>query len=421
MKAEAFTIFEQLIPDLHDAGVGWKGTCYRCKEKTFLLKVHGRNHVDPTCANCSKEELVAEAKRLTGRAQSAPTNGNGNGKHETSESIVRPWSSARSLLDKKLHPLKWIVPGILPEGLTLFGGRPKQGKSWGLLGISIAVANGGRAFGKISVEPGWVLYLALEDGERRLQDRMRSILKGSPEPEYLDWANEWPSLAPPGMIASPENPDCISQLQWWLDEHQDARLVVLDTFQKLKRSTKNGGNGNSYEQDYEVMSPLQRLAVERRIALVLCTHTRKPGAGPGKANTDFLDEIQGSTGITGSADTIMGLQKTREEQQVCLSVRGRDVDEQDYLIEWDRDTCDWVLLGQAQQYRATAMRQAILQCLAASTTPLHYREVAARIGKSSTKEIEVVKMTLWRMSGQQQVVTTGEGRYIAVKRDNRLL
>src|SRR5204863_5959835 len=125
----------------------------------------------------------------------------------------------------ELPPLEWIVPGVIPEGLTIFGGRPKQGKSWGIYGVGLAVATGGRAFGKIAVPQGEVLYLALEDGERRLQARMLSLLKGEPAPEAFSWAITWPKLAPPGQFPTPESPDCLSYMRWWLDEHAAARVI----------------------------------------------------------------------------------------------------------------------------------------------------------------------------------------------------
>lgn len=61
-------------------------------------------------------------------------------------------------------PLRYSVPGVVPEGLTLLVGPPKAGKSWLALAVLLAVASGGRALGKLRVgAPRRVLYLALED------------------------------------------------------------------------------------------------------------------------------------------------------------------------------------------------------------------------------------------------------------------
>jgi RecA-family ATPase len=82
--------------------------------------------------------------------------------------------TAAELMAFEFPEARWAVPGIIPEGVTLLAGKPKQGKSWASLGISIAVATGGEALGKVRVERGEVLYLALEDNPRRLQSASRS-------------------------------------------------------------------------------------------------------------------------------------------------------------------------------------------------------------------------------------------------------
>ncbi|MGZ6969310.1 MAG: AAA family ATPase [Acidimicrobiia bacterium] len=94
--------------------------------------------------------------------------------------------SARDLLAADFPPIKWAVDGVLADGLNLVAGSPKVGKSWLALGLAIAVASGGRALGKIPVERGDALYLALEDPPRRLKRRLEIILAGSPAPLALD-------------------------------------------------------------------------------------------------------------------------------------------------------------------------------------------------------------------------------------------
>src|SRR5258708_5622000 len=72
-------------------------------------------------------------------------------------------------------PIKYIVPGIFVEGLPLFAGKPKIGKSWMLLHAGVAVARGGFTLGELKCIEGDVLYCALEDNERRLQSRMTKL------------------------------------------------------------------------------------------------------------------------------------------------------------------------------------------------------------------------------------------------------
>jgi len=93
--------------------------------------------------------------------------------------IVEPYLStttAMELMTTKFDDPGWAVPKIIPEGVSLLVGASKIGKSWLALDLAIAVASGGRFLGHIEVEAGEVLYLALEDTKRRLQNRLKTLL-----------------------------------------------------------------------------------------------------------------------------------------------------------------------------------------------------------------------------------------------------
>src|SRR5215218_278488 len=85
--------------------------------------------------------------------------------------------SAAELQHMRFPPIKYVVPGYIAEGLTLFAGKPKLGKSWLLLHAAIAVARGGYTLGDVECVEGDVLYCALEDNKRRLQSRMSKLVQ----------------------------------------------------------------------------------------------------------------------------------------------------------------------------------------------------------------------------------------------------
>ena len=105
-----------------------------------------------------------------------------NGKPET--------FTAAALMALELPPVRWAVPGVVPEGVTLLAGKPKLGKSWFTLGLGVATSTGGVALGTKRVEQGECLYLALEDNRRRLQKRLDKLLSGAKPPERLHIALE---------------------------------------------------------------------------------------------------------------------------------------------------------------------------------------------------------------------------------------
>ena len=109
--------------------------------------------------------------------------------------------SAIELMQKEYEPIRWTVPGLIPEGLILLAGKPKVGKSWLALHLCHAVAfeSGGFALGQIEVEPGKAVYYGLEDSERRLQERLKGISCGLPIPGNLFISNHLERLDAGGL------------------------------------------------------------------------------------------------------------------------------------------------------------------------------------------------------------------------------
>jgi len=135
-----------------------------------------------SAGGCQLSPQHEELRRFRGRA--ARVNGNGAGHHPVSDAPTKAkadldwWRSklidVQELCDRAFAPLKYVVPGLFPEGVTLLASRPKMGKSWLLLQVTTAVAGGKSTLTAGDQPPpvGDVLYLALEDNPRRLQRRL---------------------------------------------------------------------------------------------------------------------------------------------------------------------------------------------------------------------------------------------------------
>src|SRR5215213_728206 len=294
--------------------------------------------------------------------------------------------SATELMRLELPAVKWAVPDVLPEGVTILAGKPKMGKSWLGLGLCVSVAAGGRALGKIGVERGGALYLGLEDRERRLQKRLRKILGERDVPHGLDVAWEWPQLDHGGVEA----------LDSWLEAHPDTRLVVIDTLKKIR--PRDGQSRSVYDLDYEALEPLLPLAAEYGVAMLVVHHLRKLEAG------DPFDMISGSTGLTGGVDGALVLKRDRGKQDATLAVDGRDIEEPSELaLRWDADIASWSLMGDAEEFRISEERQAILDALRSAGVPLAPKEIAERIERPDGN----VRKLLHGMRDDGQVVQHG--------------
>ncbi|MBF9031163.1 AAA family ATPase, partial [Rhodobacterales bacterium HKCCE3408] len=146
--------------------------------------------------------------------------------------------SARELQSTEFPPVSWVVDGMLPEGVTLFAGKPKLGKSWLALQIGYGVSETGEVLGR-PAKQGSVLYAALEDNHRRLKKRMERVaLSADTWPDRFLFSTEWPRLDGGGLEA----------FQAWVDATPDARLLIVDTLATVRPAT--GGRDSQYQSDY---------------------------------------------------------------------------------------------------------------------------------------------------------------------------
>lgn len=298
---------------------------------------------------------------------------------------------ADDLAGREFPPLRWIVPELLPEGLTILGGKAKMGKSWLVLGLAIAVAAGGRAIGSIAVEGGPVLYLALEDGPRRTQARLRMLLGEEAPPANLAFAFDWPALDEGGADA----------LDAWLIAHPGARLIVIDTLKRVR--ARESGRERLYDADYDAIKPLQELAKARGVAIVVTHHLRKVDAD------DPVDSLSGSTGLSASADGIHILYRSRGSADATLHVQGRDLPrDQQLALRWDETTALWSLVGDADTYKAGQERAAILEVLKEANGPVRPRDIADALERPSG----VIRRLLWSMVRDDQVKSVAGGGYV---------
>jgi hypothetical protein len=271
--------------------------------------------------------------------------------------------TAPALMGKVFPDPRWAVAGLFAEGLSLLVGAPKLGKSWLALNVGVAVGLGGRALGAIPVDPGEVLYVSLEDTQRRLQERLRTALEGAAPPAGLHFATTWPMVTDGGAV----------YLDAWLATHPAARLVVIDTFQRLRGPIPVGQN--LYAADYAAAGALKQLADRHGVAVVLVHHTRKAGAD------DPLDTVSGTAGLAGAADTTLGLRREIGRADAALYIRGRDVAEADHALRFDPETCAWTMLGGAAEFRQSEERRGIVDLLRTAPDPLSPKRIAEALGK----------------------------------------
>lgn len=254
--------------------------------------------------------------------------------------------SVSELEHKELPPPVYAVKNLI-YGLTLLVAKPKLGKSTLALQAGIAVAGGFPLFdGSFDIgedEPvswetmhGPVIYLDLEDSERRLHDRVTKMTGGTLPPNLFY-----------ALRAQPMAEGGLKKLQTEIEKHHPS-LLIIDMFQTFAGIDERSPR-NAYQAEYRTMRMLWELSNLTRTPILALQHARKSTVVKG-LTTDPFDDISGTLGAPGAADTVLVM---REEKGVKLNgmtdyrkraklfVRGRDVPEYSVTLVGSPKTRKW--------------------------------------------------------------------------------
>ncbi len=259
---------------------------------------------------------------------------------------------------------RWVVPGILSEGLNILAGKPKQGKSFMALNLGLTIAAGGNALGDVNTMPGDVLYLSLEDNLRRVQQRARRMVKGLDVEltNRLTIATAWVTQGRGGLRL----------LETWSARCQQPSLVIIDVWGRFK--PPSNAKGNAYDQDYAQLVTLKTFVEARGFHALVLMHCRK------MKSDDVLEEISGTMGLSGAADGIVVLNRSRSSNEAKIYVTGRDVAPQELALEFDPETFCWKSLGPSEQVVGGKLQTTIIAFMKSQAgVVLHTKTIADAI------------------------------------------
>jgi AAA domain len=302
--------------------------------------------------------------------------------------VAKLTRNAADLQHKVFEPMRWIVPDILPEGLSMLAGRPKIGKSWAALDIAISVSIGGHCLGK-EIEEGDVLALFLEDTDRRLQDRITKVLGvyKQPWPTRLTYATEWPKLADGG----------IEFIRAWVRGVPKPRLIIVDVLERVRQ--RGNHSQSQYAGDYEALASLHAVAAEFQLSVLVLHHQRKAGA------EDLIDTVSGTLGIGGALDSVLVLGRDDDDGRFLYG-RGRDLEEFNIAVKLD-EHCRWQNLGPKTERPASVEREQVIAAMRKHGGPMHVDKIARALGR----EKDSIKMLISRMHKAGELQRIGAGTY----------
>ena len=235
--------------------------------------------------------------------------------------------TAEDLQNRTYEPTAFLVDELIPEGLHILAGAPKIGKSWLALWLCLCVAQG-QALWNFATTQGEALYLSLEDSFQRIQTRLFDLTEDAPPTLHF------------AIMADTLKHGLEQQIEQFLTEHPNTKLVVIDTLQRVRSA---GGDSNLYANDYQDVGLLKQLADKQHIAILLIHHLRK------LHDDDPMNMISGSTGLSGAADSTFVFQKNSRLANVAsLHCTGRDIPDRTLKLELDEDDHVWKLLADSK-------------------------------------------------------------------------
>lgn len=224
---------------------------------------------------------------------------------------------AETLLSTPMNKTMFIVENLIPQGVNVISGASKIGKSWLMLWLGLQVAQGLPVWG-LTTQQCDVLYLSLEDTQRRIKDRLYNLTDTAPSNLYF--------AVMCGLIGG----GLEEQITDFLNDHPKTKLVIIDTLQKVRDTKGGAGKTGMYGNDYDDISSIKKIADEYNIAVLLVHHLRKL-----KDSEDPFNEVSGSTGIIGAADTNYVFKRKRSTNAATLLVSGRDMEYQELTLQFN--------------------------------------------------------------------------------------
>jgi hypothetical protein len=288
-----------------------------------------------------------------------------------------------STVKKEKHPIEHV----LPKGLSIIAGRPKEGKTIISNQMAISVASGEKFLNHFDVAQSAVLYLSLEEHRDLITERLQRIYPNKPPLNNIHFAFGW----------LPINEGGFEYLGNYIETKSDIKLIFIDTLSALVNGQSNSGKG--YINEYGDAQKIHQIAKAGNVSVVLLHHTVKQSKGN-------LNDLYGSSGYSATADNIFLLNsdKARGLGKLQLSSRYGDAE---YALKFNKDQGCWEYLGEADEFDLTQEREEILAVLYEAYGPMQVKFIA----KELRKKVPATSNLLKKLLKQGLVFSPSYGAY----------
>ncbi len=285
----------------------------------------------------------------------------------------------RELYDRAPDYVEFLVPDLLTEDeLFVLAGPPRGGKSLLAMTLAKAIANGTKFLDRPTMQ-GSVLYINCEDSEAKVKQRQIAQQWDPDLPVY--WIDRFKLSELPSLIEL-------------ASEITDLRLIVLDTLSRIRDDNAN----ESGAELGRVLEPLQEMAKDLKVCIVLAHHTGKISE---KEMVDPFDLIRGSGAIRATCRGAIVLAPS--DNCYRLIAENGHSEKLDIKVRIDPDNWEWKLLGRwTPRIANDSFRDQVLDHLNLVT-----KATIPDIAKELQISANTVKITLWRLQADDMVTKVG--------------
>jgi AAA domain len=318
---------------------------------------------------------------------------------QTSTTALPRPQPAEELLHEEFPPTRTFVKDILVEGMTFLAGKPKKGKSYMALDMSLALAVGRLAFQHFPTEQARVLYVSLEDGPRRLQRRLRAIQPNISNPKGLDFLYTFPRLGA----------GAVEQLHAYAQQYE---VIIVDVLGRvLPEASVVRKNLSEYQEFTDHLGAIQTLAQEEHIAILIIDHVRKAAA------EDVFDTIIGTQGKWGSADNGLVYERKGEEKDAVLHTAGRELEEQKIVLTMTDGHITY--MGTGDLFEMDSEQNRIIQILEEEHRPMGLPDLMKALGLNEA-HYKRFRVLMHRLYHEDRIGRTKRGMYTLYGHDRHL-
>ena len=268
-------------------------------------------------------------------ARDASASSLSSSRHTTVSDTLPAIVTMRALLDQPVAEPNWIMPGLLPAGVSLLAGPARVDKPLLANQLGLSVALGLPFLGHFPARRGRVLYLALAESELQARSRAATLLKGQDQPDTFHFAFRWSPLRQGGLADLEDSIAALAGL----------RLVIIDPIEFVQPLRSDAGahgwyrirQSDALEASLAFFLPLSELAVRYELAILLLHHL------PDEWPSNRRDPLAGltATGLTAASACNLLLTPTTYPASCMLHFAGPGVPEQRLHLTRDRAGGEW--------------------------------------------------------------------------------